>query len=74
MGHMVKEGKGEGKGNSPLEGVEGGGEEPLFALESLYLTTLSLVPLKRVPLGMAQLAWSSGKTLLAFLEAAAGIV
>lgn len=38
---------------------------------SLLLITLSLVPLKGVCLGMAPLAWSVGRTLLAFGQAAA---
>lgn len=41
------------------------------AVASLCLTTLSLVPLKRVCSGMAWLTWSLGRTLLDFVEAAA---
>lgn len=46
------------------------GRKSYSALESLFLTALFLVPLKRVRLGMAQLAWRVRRTLLAFVEAA----
>lgn len=70
MGCKVKEGKGEGTGDFASGRDEREVMKSLYSiLASLLLTTLSLVPLKGVCLGMAPLVWSVGRTLLAFGQA-----